>query len=214
VLLLLTLAWADTADAKKCPKSLANCPEEGCGGRDIDENLNRRKNVTAENTSASSRTLRWMKDLPNPDNFRPEDTREELAALGEGEKISVVGYLVEVKPGSKESCNCGLGKAVNQDNHLVLVSRTTVYKSSAFASREPESVTAEFTPRVRLDHPNFTRALLRPMVLAAPEKALLVRVTSVLMFDSEHYYGKELVRVSDWEIHPILKLCTSFAALP
>ena len=33
-----------------------------------------------------------------------------------------------------------------------------------------------------------------------------MRVTGLLMFDSEHFLGRPLERVNDWEIHPVLKL--------
>jgi hypothetical protein len=74
------------------------------------------------------------------------------------------------------------------------------------ALREPDSITAEFTPRVRLDHPNFVIANLTSRITNAPKHALLVRVTGLLMFDSEHFLGRALVRVNDWEIHPVLNL--------
>jgi len=96
-----------------------------------------------------------------------------------------------------ESCNCGLHTPEETDNHLVLVSKATVDRfpasgssatnKTAFHSRELESETAEFTPRVRREHPNFTREKLQPLIDATPQKALLVRVTSLLLFDSEHF---------------------------
>ena len=78
---------------------------------------------------------------------------------------------------------------------------------AVLGSRERESLTAEFTPRVRgHGHPNFTREKLQPLIDAAPQKALLVRVTGLLLFDSEHFIRNHLVRVNNWEIHPVLKL--------
>ena len=78
---------------------------------------------------------------------------------------------------------------------------------------EPDSETAEFTPRVRLDHPNFTQEKLEPLIDPdwnpgdTPKKGkLLVRVTGLLMFDSEHYCGRHLTRHNDWEIHPVLRM--------
>jgi hypothetical protein len=83
----------------------------------------------------------------------------------------------------------------------------------AFHSREAQSVTAEFTPRVWLQHPNFTREVVQPLIDAARNKALLVRVTGLLMFDSEHFVKNQLVRLTNWEIHPVLKfeVCTTGA---
>jgi hypothetical protein len=38
------------------------------------------------------------------------------------------------------------------------------------------------------------------------QKALLVRVTGQLLFDSEHFIRSPLVRKNNWEIHPVFKL--------
>src|SRR5260370_35824567 len=80
--------------------------------------------------------------------------------------------------------------------------------------REAESTTAEFTPRVRLNHPNFTYETMQPLVDATPQKALWVRVTGQLMFDSEHFLHNHLDRVNNWEIHPVMKMeyCTTGAS--
>lgn len=198
-----------------CADSLKECPEEGCGTQ-FDPNLNRLKNIVSKDGDATPRTLAWMKKLDDPENFSQGDTREELAALGEGEKITVVAYLLVAKLEGPESCNCGLKAKEDTDNHLVLVSKTTVDKfpvaatakanTAVFRSRELESETAEFTPRVRLEHPNFTRDTIQPLIAKTTQKALLVRVTGQLLFDSEHFVRHHLVRVNNWEIHPILKL--------
>jgi hypothetical protein len=206
-----------------CKPSLAECPDEGCGTQ-FDPNLNRRKNVISDDQTATLRSLTWMKSLADPENFQEGDTREELIALGEGQKITVMTYLLVAKPElGGESCNCELQTPAETDNHLVLVTRTTVSKfplaagsdktatAAVMHSREKESQTAEFTPRVRLTHPNFTREKMQPLIDATPKKALLVRVTGLLLFDSEHFLRNHLVRVNNWEIHPVLKMefCTT-----
>jgi hypothetical protein len=199
-----------------CEPTLADCPDEGCG-KEFDPNLNRRKNIRSDDQTTTLRTLTWMKKLDDPEDFAQGDSREELARLGEGQMITVAAYLLVAKPElGGESCNCGLHTKAETDNHLVLVSRTTVDKfpvssnseanKKIFHSRELESETAEFTPRVRLAHPNFTREKMQPLIAAAPQKALLVRVTGLLLFDSEHFIRNHLVRVNNWEIHPVLKL--------
>jgi hypothetical protein len=227
-ILLLAIAFSATASAqpkkkKPCESSLATCGDEGCGDQ-FDANLNRKKNIRTDTQAATLKRLTWMKKLDDPETFSQGDSREELTALGEGQKITVVAYLLVAKPElGGESCNCGLQTAAETDNHLVLVSKTTVDKfpipvpsnaatrKKVFQSREPESITAEFTPRVRLSHPNFTREIVQPMIDATPQKALLVRVTGPLLFDSEHFIKHHLVRVNNWEIHPVLDLefCTT-----
>jgi hypothetical protein len=124
-----------------------------------------------------------MKKLDDPENFAKGDTREELTALGEGQKITVTAYLLVARAEPDgESCNCGLKTPAETDNHLVLVSKWTVSKFPAatttaankqvLSAREKESLTAEFTPRVRLTHPNFTRAKMQPLINATAKKAL------------------------------------------
>ncbi len=204
-----------------CRATLEDCPNEGCG-KEFDPNLNLRKNILSDNRASTPRTLAWMKKLDDPENFSQGDSREELAELGEGQRVSVVAYLLVAKPElGGESCNCGLQTPEETDNHLVLVSKTTVDKfpvspnsatnKKRFHLRELESITAEFTPRVRADHPNFTREKVQPLIDATTKKALLVRVTGPLLFDSEHFIKNHLVRVNNWEIHPVLKLefCTT-----
>jgi hypothetical protein len=212
VALLITLALPSVADAQAkkkkkapCAPSLAKCPVTGCGGT-IDKNLNRRKNIrSAPSGAAEDMTIAEMKALEDPvAGFAKGDTREKLTALGEGKKIRVVALALVVRPGSKESCNCGLTGPANTDNHIVLIDPSD--DSPSLEADEPDSETAEFTPRVRLRHPNFSRAKLKPLIDAAPDNALKVRMTGVLMFDSEHSLGHHLKRHNNWEIHPVFGL--------
>ena len=86
-------------------------------------------------------------------------------------------------------------------------------KNPTLAKNECCSVTAEFTPRTRLDHPNFTRTKLNRLIdaawntrLANPSGKLLVRVTGLLLFDLFHFLQLPLKRGNNWEIHPVLKM--------
>jgi hypothetical protein len=198
-----------------CAASLSACPDQGCGTQ-FDPNLNERKNITTNNKTPAARAIAWIKKLDDPENFKEGETREELTALGETDMVTVVAYALVVRPElGGESCNCYLHTPEGTDNHIVLVSRTTVDKypltnNSQTAkirskSREKESITAEFTPRVRLSHSNFTLDFVQPMIDNAAEQALLVRVTGQLLFDSEHFVRFPLLRATNWEIHPVFK---------
>jgi len=95
-------------------------------------------------------------------------------------------------------------------NHIVLADRNV--KNPTLTKDEDVSVTAEFTPRVCLDHPNFTRIklnhLIDPNWTASQNNAsgkLLVLVTGLLMFDSGHFFGDPLTRATNWEMHSVLK---------
>jgi hypothetical protein len=196
-----------------CAPNLAACPDEGCGAK-FDPNLNRRKNIRSDDRPAIVQTMTWIERLPDPKSFADGQSREGLASLGEGQKITVVAYLLVARREARESCNCELWKPEDTDNHLVLVSKETLNKfpvsgnssSDTFRKREAESITAEFTPRVRLDHPNFTREKVQPLIDAAPQRALLVRITGLLLFDTEHFIRYHLLRMNNWEIHPVLRM--------
>jgi len=188
-------------------KDIRDCPDEGIGG---DPDLNRRKNVRLDNKRSTVRSIQWMKDLPNPKKFTAENrNRAELVRLGEGKKITVVAYALVARKGSKETCNCHLSAAKDTDNHIVLVDPKV--KKPTLEASEPDSVTAEFTPRVRLDHPNLSRPKLQPLITGQGGK-LLVRVTGQLMFDSEHFLRRPLKRHNNWEIHPVFKMDYCVAA--
>lgn len=215
-----------------CAADIGSCPDKGCGGQ-FDANLNRQKNILQNSSDATGKvkqmTLADMKNLENPENFEegtPDDgsDRTELRSIGEGTKIRVAAYLLKAReePGG-ETCNCFFHDPAQTDNHLVLVTKETVdtfpvtstdTADDVLDEREHESITAEFTPRVRLDHnhphPNFTAAVMEPLIEDTDQGALYVRVTGVLMFDSEHFLRNHLKRVNNWEIHPVLKMeiCT------
>ena len=193
-------------------KTILDCPEEGCGPQ-FDPELNKKKNIRAAGGDAVLRTIEWMQGLQNPKKFTAKNRdRTELLKLGEGQKITVVALALAARKGGKESCNCKLSKAADTDNHIVLVDPDL--KSPTLARNEKrDSETVEFTPRVRLDHADFTQQKLEPLIdpdWEAPDSpkrgTLLVRVTGILMFDSEHFLQNPLKRHNNWEIHPVLKL--------
>jgi hypothetical protein len=234
--LLLAFGCSSISAQKKdiaCPPpdeltDITACPITGCGV--VDPNLNKQKNIRSNNQEPVAKTLKDLKDLPDPvPDFKVGDTREKLKALGEGDEITVVAYALVARKGSKESCNCGLTAAKDTDNHIVLVEQETLavtakatrakaatatkkaVKARSAAQntldvREQQSETAEFAPRVRLDHPKLAGTRLQSLIAAAPKQALLVRVTGPLMFDSEHSLGRHLKRVNNWEIHPVMKM--------
>jgi hypothetical protein len=194
-----------------CPKTLTDitdCPDTGCGN--VDPHLNEQKNIRSLNGKAEPMTLAQMRRLPDPvKGFKVGNTREKIRTLGEGKKIVVVANAIAVRKGSKESCNCGLSKVADTDNHIVLVDRVLKIKPGETATqtlhrREANSVTAEFSPRVRLDQPHLTRANLAPLI--AFNGVQKIRITGLLFFDSEHSLGHHLLRKNNWEIHPILAL--------
>jgi hypothetical protein len=219
----------------KCPPpselklGITKCPPTGCGPS-LDPFLNEQKNIRSDSGTVKPMTIPEMQELTDPvPDYEIGDTREKLAALGEGDKISVVAFALVARKGVKESCNCGLRAPKDTDNHIVLVDEPILKKraratrarpatatrkavkartarQNTLALRERFSTTAEFAPRVRLDHPKLTGTRLQSFIEATPKKALKVRVTGLLMFDSQHSLEGHLRRVNNWEIHPVMKM--------
>jgi hypothetical protein len=192
---------------KACATNLASCPPSGCGSQ-FDPELNKAKNITTlgapENKDYSD--LAGLPD-PVPGYTLGDADRSALQGQGEGKAIRIVAYVLTIRHESGESCNCGLtspqNKDTNTDNHLVIVD--PALSNPTLANDEPNSQTAEFTPRVRLNHPHFNFAKVNPLLQAGGGK-LLVRITGQQMYDSEHAKpGRHLKRNTNWEIHPIFK---------
>jgi len=237
ILLVIFVCASVAAQGKikvKCPtkaelaEGITACPDTGCGPS-LDPFLNQQKNIPSKSGAARDMTIPEMQELDDPvKDYAIGDTREKLAALGEGDKIRVVAFALKARKGVKESCNCGLSKPVDTDNHIVLVDEPTL-KLKAKATRgrkatakrkavkprsaavntldvrEKQSTTAEFAPRPRLDHPKLAGARLQALI-AASGGALKVRVTGLLMFDSQHSLEGHLKRINNWEVHPVLQM--------
>jgi hypothetical protein len=202
----------DGKSAITCPESvlaadgsIADCPITGCGSS-LDPNLNKQKNIVPRSAASVDKDIDFLAELPDPvPGFNIGDTREKLKALGEGTMIRVVALALVARKGSKESCNCGLRKPPDTDNHIVLVDPES--EEPTLEKNELQSQTAEFSPRVRLAHPKLVGADLEDLIIAASGQVLLVRVTGVQLFDSEHSLGPfHLKRHNNWEIHPVVKL--------
>ena len=221
VLFLALAVFSSAAEAQRakptqCPgvNDITDCPDEGCG-QGSDPELNKRKNIRSDEQPSTLRSIQWMKKLKSPpkaDFCGAEDRdRDKLLELGEGQKITVVAWALAARKGGQESCNCKLNLPQDTDNHIVLVDPDV--KNPTLVKNEKTSETAEFTPRVRQDHPNFTQERLESLIDPdwdsgeTPRNGkLLVRVTGLLMFDSEHYCRNPLRRQNNWEIHPVLIL--------
>jgi hypothetical protein len=210
-------------------RGIEACPLTGCGNQ-VDPHLNQQKNIRRSDKTPKTMTIEDLQSLPDPvPGFAVGNTRGKLKDLGEGDMIRVVAFALRARDGVKESCNCGLSRAKDTDNHIVLVAEPTLRltaratpakpatatrkavkarsaRVNTLARRERQSVTAEFTPRVRLDHQKLTGRRLQALIDRAPNFALLVRVTGLQFFDSEHSLGHHLERENNWEIHPVMKL--------
>jgi hypothetical protein len=191
-----------------CPttiEGIEDCPDPGCG-ENGDVELNQAKNRVdiPASTAVKHKTLASMRALSQPARWDTGNDRSSIRTAGkEGTPVALMGWVKDVKPGSGESCNCGLSRRVDTDIHLVLVSDP---------DDGPEtSITAEITPRIRANgHSDWLYKNVNDLL------GQFVRVTGWLMLDTKHIHqthrlpgertNKGLVRATNWEVHPVTKL--------
>ena len=193
----------------ECPddiEAIDDCPITGCGELG-DAELNTAKNSEAVPPAAeiSNMTLANIKSLAQPARWNTGSNRARLKAAGEGRAVRVMGFLLRVKPEGGESCNCELTARAQTDVHLVLVDHSD--------DLEQESISAEITPRVRQHQGHDPKWQFKNVNDIEGD---YVRVTGLLMLDTKHIrqahrlsgerLNKGLVRATNWEVHPIIKL--------
>jgi hypothetical protein len=175
-------------------RTIADCPDTGCGGSGADPLLNERKNRTADAASPERLTLSDIRRLRQPRRWPVGQDRSSLAA-NEDRAVAVMGFLNRASVSTRESTNCNLSGASNNDNHLDLISRPGDVGATA--------VTAEITPRVRKD--GWTIEKLRFLA----SRNMFVRATGWLTLDTQHI-SSPLSRSTNWEVHPVtgFDVCT------
>ena len=212
VLTMFTAAvYAQPAECKKFdangnPKccgatSFADCPVSGCTA-DLKLNAAKDRTDVPGDGTQQHKTIIQIANFTHPASWSSNTGRALLVSWGEGTPLEVTLYLKDVKryKDGDEACNCNIDGEVNNDYHLVLVTSKN--------SGEKSSLTAEISPRIRLN--NWTYGTLKAL---ADQKAY-VRVTGWAMLDTQHVGKKVPKRKTHWEIHPVTKfeVCTSTKA--
>ena len=196
-----------------CATDLSSCPPSGCSGPDTPHGLaNQLKRRVPTGGSTLLLTFDDFQALQQQaDNLVGEnkelsaDDRSKLTGLtvsggqvSEGDVVSVVGYLVGVPhPNTKESVNCNLRGAENNDFHIPI--------SNDPSNSDFQGIVVEMIPQNRPDA--WTLANLTQV----ENSAQLVMVTGALFYDNFHYVngdassprGGQPHRFSLWEVHPI-----------
>lgn len=192
--------------AVACADSLDACPAEGCGGGD--PSLNVKKNVLTKPTGKPEEfTFEDFATLeaerPGPGEYTPGD-RKAIEEMGEDTFVALNGYLIGAHPGSPETCNCKLSGEANNDFHINLVERPTQGLT--------ESVVVEMTPKMRRGNPTWTLTNLQNLL--DETKPPYVRVSGLLLLDTEHISRSGGPRITIWEIHPVTRfqVCTGTKA--
>lgn len=129
----------------------------------------------------------------------PGDDRTRWSSSNGAE---VTGYVLDVKPGGGETCNCGKTDPVHTDAHIELVLNST--------DSDTQSMVVEVTPRMRAimgtSGTDWSTKTLRQQL-----RGKWVTVRGWMTFDIQHASAAENTnpggagdwRATAWEIHPV-----------
>lgn len=118
----------------------------------------------------------------------------------------ITGYVIDVKMGGIESCNCKATASQFRDTHIELVADP---KKTSQTLR----VIVEMTPRIRQKMKakgiDWSTSALKSKFLHK-----WVKVKGWMLFDAEHWYnaentnpdGDNIWRATSWEIHPVTSI--------
>lgn len=164
-------------------------------------------------TTARLKKLNQMKNrytVPQDDQIDHSITLSALLAPGDDKTrwsstsgAEVTAFVLDVKPGGKETCNCGKTDPVHTDTHIELVLHATDTATT-------QSVVVEVTPRMRAimgaSGTDWSTKTLRKQF-----QHKWVKVRGWMAFDSQHTSAAENTnpggannwRATAWEIHPV-----------
>jgi hypothetical protein len=171
--------------------------------------------LTGDASSKAGKALDKLKNrsqAPGDDQINHAVTTAALLAPGDDldrfdatTGASIKGFVIDVKVGGKETCNCHATRAIDRDTHIEL----------ALSENAPEieRVIVEVTPRLR-EQMKAKRVDWSTDALRDKFKGKWVEVTGWLLFDTQHINeaentnpgGSKNWRATCWEIHPITRI--------
>jgi hypothetical protein len=187
-MLILFFVLADS-HSQDNSNQVKNCPVSGSAKDNAGKLLNTAKNrdISFDSTKIN-RKITINKILAHGN---------DTARFKGTELVSVLGYVVNVKYGGSESCNCFSTDKNEWDIHIEVAKSMIDHDTSRFV--------AEITPKFRKLHSNLK---FKDLV------GKKCRITGYLMFDSEHKGNAvntckkctNTYRKTAWEIHPVSKI--------
>ena len=155
--------------------------------------------------------------FPNKDDIDADVTLAAMLAPGDdtgrfdsSKAATISGFVVLVKSGGKETCNCGAAKPIDTDTHIMLGLSNDAPKT--------QCVIVEVTPRLRLlmakQGIDWSTETLKKENDTKGIAGKWVTVTGWLMFDAIHADVSENIhpgqpnnqRATCWELHPVTKI--------
>jgi hypothetical protein len=163
--------------------------------------------------TANLKKLNQMKNryaVPHDDQINHSITLSAILAPGDDKSRwssssggEVTGFVLDVKPGGSETCNCGKTDSAHTDSHIELVLHAT-------DTAMTQSVVVEVTPRLqaimRASGTDWSSKTLRKQI-----RHKWIKVRGWMTFDSQHANAAENTnpggahnwRATAWEIHPV-----------
>ena len=187
------------------PEVFHDCPLEGVATGVRRQESNREKNRMTHPQATDIDSTATLPAIMEPGY--------DADRWSEARGASIVGYVVEVKRGSRETVNCEATDPALMDTHIALVADST-------DTSEAARMIVEVTPRWRA----FMAERGEDWSTETLHQTLLgrwVRVTGWLFWDYEHANASERTarrggyswRATAWEIHPVtaIKICPNEA---
>ncbi len=165
--------------------------------------------------------LKNRNTFPKETDIDSSITIENLLADGndvnrfsESKAVVIIGYCVDVKIGSVESCNCHAKEHDKRDTHIEL---TTSPMNTGKTNTLVVEVTPYFREIMKQRGIDWTTKALRRSLLGR-----WIKITGWLLFDSEHTGQAENTapdrprnwRKTAWEVHPITDIAITRKPLP
>lgn len=128
-------------------------------------------------------------------NFKGDDTK----VYNSSQYVSLTGYVILVKAGGSETCNCGSSNPKDKDIHIEIALHPK--------DKAVNAMVCEINRYTQSDNPEFTLQQVRKKYLGKK-----VTIQGYLFLDAEHLQnamttnptGKHNWRYSCWEIHPVM----------
>ncbi len=157
--------------------------------------------------------LKNRSNLPTEQDINPAISLEKILETGDDENrwntsqaATIKGYIIDIKKGGVETCNCKMKEEQDRDTHIELV-------LDPMHEGKTKRMVVEVTPRIREQMKaqgiNWSTRSLRDQFLGR-----WVKVTGWLLFDQEHADEAENTkpgrdrnwRASAWELHPVTSI--------
>ena len=171
-------------------KHQAGCPVSGSSNNTNLKQLDVLKNRNAPGTTIDNSIT--LARILTPGN--------DVNRFNSNEYVTVTGFVIKVKAGGPETCECKSTNAQDLDIHIELAAKATDIPTQAMV--------VEINRFTKASHPEFTVGNLHSLV------GKRITVTGWMMFDGEHLHnatttnpgGSHNWRFTCWEVHPVLKL--------